>query len=139
MLQKPFLKYLQLFLKKIGLLAKIKSKDMVQLALMITSIALLTAITIITTALFNYMLKKRAIRFGQIDIEYLKLLTQTYDYKLNGLKWSILLLFGGVGLLVIDWIPGKFASDSPTPFGIEAIFLAIGFYVYYLVISKNKK
>ncbi|MBZ4189473.1 hypothetical protein [Niabella beijingensis] len=84
----------------------------------------------------NYLLKRRLIRSGQLDEPYLRLLTRKNNL-LSSLKWGILLLFGGAGLIVIgslslDW------ERSAVPWGIETVFIAAGFLVYYLIASRNK-
>ncbi|ACT96662.1 hypothetical protein [Dyadobacter fermentans] len=48
------------------------------------------------------------------------------------MKWGILSLFGGMGLVVIEFLPYKI-SESTLPDGVEAIFLAVGFLVYHYI------
>ncbi len=100
-------------------------------------IALFGATVIIVIAILNFILKMRLISSGNKDEYYIKLLTGSFEYKSSALKWGLILLFGGIGLVVIEFIPGGKVYGSPLPFGIEAIFLSIGLLVYYLIVRKE--
>lgn len=85
----------------------------------------------------NYLLKRRLIKSGQLDNNYLQLLKKKVNI-LSSLKWGILLLFGGAGLI----ITGYFHFDwqlSPVPWGIETVFIAAGFLLYYFIVSRTNK
>ncbi|QJD96495.1 hypothetical protein HH214_11720 [Mucilaginibacter robiniae] len=84
---------------------------------------------IIHTILY-YRLKSRLIKSGLMDAENLKLLNQLHgDNKQKSLKWALLLFFGGLGLILLQFIP--YTINNPLPYGIEAIFIALGFFIYY--------
>jgi len=108
------------------------------LSVAIMFLSITTAITVIVIALSNHRLKMRMVKLGHLDENAIKVLTKTPDeFKLNALKWGLILLFGGLGLVVLEFIPYSF-HDSPLPSGVEAIFLSLGFLAYYYVARKGK-
>jgi hypothetical protein len=44
---------------------------------------------------------------------------------------------GGLGLITIEILPFS-ATESLIPYGIEAIFLAIGFLAYFFILNSKK-
>lgn len=111
---------------------------MKHIAPFIVMIAILMIIGFVIVSLLNYRLKKRIIESGPIDENSLKFLNKLSGFGPEVLKWGIILLFGGIGLVLLEFIPYK-AEESSLPYGIEAIFIAIGFLVYYfLVVRKDK-
>lgn len=103
----------------------------------LTPIVLAVMICVLVIALYNYRLKKRIIDSGPIDEYALKLLNSLAGTGSEGLKWGFILLFGGTGLVIIEFIPFH-ANSSPLPYGIEAIFLSLGFLCYYYFVKKEK-
>ncbi len=85
----------------------------------------------------NFLLKRRLIKSGQFDTDYLQLLKRTAS-NLSSLKWGILLLFGGAGLILTGYLQFDW-QQSAIPWGIETVFIAGGFLVYYLIASRSKK
>jgi uncharacterized membrane protein YwaF len=112
---------------------------MEQLEGILISITLFISITIIVIAILNFILKNRLIGSGQTDPEILKSLSQSFNHNIAVLKWGFILLFGGIGLVVINFIPDARTLESPLPYGIEMIFLAAGFLCYYLKVKDSKK
>lgn len=92
-------------------------------------------IVVIINSLFSYLLKKRIIGLGQIEKETLDVLLKPIGLSSEPLKWGLLLLFGGIGLVIIEFLPYE-ANQSSLPYGIEAVWLAIGFLTYYLWMRK---
>lgn len=82
----------------------------------------------------TFLLKRRILKSGQLDEHHVRLFANRTN-KFSALKWGILLVFGGLGLLVLGFLPFK-ADASPVPWGIEVIFVGLGFLLYYLVIRK---
>ena len=97
----------------------------------------LVLITVIIFRLFNYILQRRIIDAGPVDEHAVKFLAASSGTGKENLKWGLLLLFGGAGLMVLPYLPADLAQ-TPFPYGIEAIALAMGFISYYLI-SKNSK
>lgn len=111
---------------------------MEQLESILISTALFLSIVIVIIAILNFILKNRLIGSGQTDPAVLKSLSQSFDHKVAVLKWGFILLFGGIGLVVINFIPDAKTLESPLPYGIEMIFLAAGFLCYYITAKKSK-
>jgi hypothetical protein len=101
-------------------------------------LALFGAVVIVIIAILNFILKMRILNSGVKDEYYIRLLANSFEYKSSTLKWGLLLLFGGLGLVVNEFIPTD-SFDSPLAYGIEAIFLAGGFLLYYIFARKEKK
>lgn len=67
-----------------------------------------------------------------MDAESLKLMNEVHaDAKRKILKWALLLLFGGLGLIVLQYT--HYGLNEPMPYGIEAVFISTGFFIYYLL------
>ena len=102
---------------------------------MIISVFAITATVIM--AFLNYRLKKRILDAGPVDDNIMKLVPAFPQMNTEMLKWGIILLFAGLGLIVLEFIPYS-VENSPLPFGIETVFIAIGFLVYFYMV-KNKE
>jgi hypothetical protein len=104
------------------------------------------AVVIVILAILNHRVKMRMIQGGHVDENSIKILSQQNGFKLDTLKWGIILLFGGIGLIVLEFIPHSYDFDrhndyhgSPLPFGIEVVSLALGFLVYYFIAKSMNK
>ena len=82
----------------------------------------------------DYQLRRKLIQLGHVDKQATDVLRQTTDNRLASLKWGLIILFGGIGLIIISLV--GMDDDSPLPFGIEAVCIAMGFLAYYFV-SRN--
>jgi len=94
-------------------------------------------IAIFILALYNYRLKKRIIDSGPLDETRLKFLRELSAFGTDAMKWAIILMTTGLGLIVMQFIPYS-PEDSPLPYGVELVFVAAGFFLYYLFI-RNKR
>jgi hypothetical protein len=115
---------------------------------LLACLGLTLAIVVIIIAILNHRIKMRMIKDGHVDENSIKILSQENSgFKLDTLKWGIILLFGGIGLIILDYLPHNYDLDrnydyqaSPLPFGIEIVCLAVGFLVYYFIAkAQNKK
>ena len=95
-----------------------------------------TAVVLIS--FFNYLLKKRVIEAGPIDSNALDFLKSVSSIGSSVLKWGLLFFFGGLGLVVIEFLPFKL-ENSPLPFGVECIFVSLGFLVYYFTVRNQER
>ena len=58
----------------------------------------------------------------------------------NVLKWTLLGIFGGLGLIIQEFLPYSM-DESMLPYGVVIVFLSIGLLLYYLLINyliKNR-
>jgi hypothetical protein len=98
--------------------------------LVVGTIVITIAVVIISW--YNYRLKKRIIDSGPIDKEAINFLKKLTDTGAEQLKWGCVLFFGGLGLVVSHYLP--YEDTSSLPYGIEIMFVAAGFLIYYLII-----
>ena len=91
----------------------------------------------IITVIFNFFLRKQILDSGPIDDNAREFLKSLAPLGWEPLMWGLLGLFGGIGLVVIEFIPYRL-NESPLPYGVEAIFLSIGFLTYYAIVRKQK-
>jgi hypothetical protein len=94
----------------------------------------------------DYLLKKRVINSGHIDKA--GILETPKDKEENSyptLKWGLVTLFAGLGLLIISVIDKSEGMDlmnrynSYLPVGIELIAISLGFLVYFIITRVSKK
>jgi hypothetical protein len=111
------------------------------MTVLIGLLGLALTIVIVIISILNHRIKMRMIKDGHIDENSIKILSQqTNGFKLDSLKWGIILLFGGIGLIVLEYIPLQQFDycNSTLPFGVETVCLAFGFLAYYFVARAQK-
>lgn len=104
----------------------------------LTPIAICIVVAVIIIALYNYRIKKRILELGPIDDNALQFLMSMSGLGASALKWGLILFFGGIGLVIIEFIPDRL-DESTLAFGIEAIFIALGFLTYYFIMKKEQR
>lgn len=94
------------------------------------------AIYFFTKVITDYILKKKMIEKGYVNEDTQAIFkTHASENRYGSLKWGLLALFGGVALILIDYLDVR--SNSPTPYGVLSIALSLGFLVYYFLIKKE--
>ena len=89
-----------------------------------------------TKILTDYILKKRMIDKGYVNED-----TQAIFKKHNAsnqysaLKWGLLALSGGIGLILIDYM--EVDLESTLPLGILSVSLSLGFLAYYFLVKQH--
>ncbi|MEX8545970.1 MAG: hypothetical protein V5804_00085 [Mucilaginibacter sp.] len=102
-------------------------------AIMFVSVS--SAVAGVVIAILTYRLKVKIIKSGKIDENSIKLLSiNSTDKQLFFLKWGLILLMCGIGLMILQYLP--YPSNSPFPYGFEAAFLALGFLLYFIITKK---
>ena len=86
--------------------------------------------------LTDYFLKKKIVDSGLDREEVSELLRQKEESKYSALKWGLIILFGGIGLLLLSVIP--YDPNSTFPFGVMAVSLSTGFLLFYFLVKKEK-
>lgn len=109
---------------------------MKQLMPFIVVIVFFILVAIFILALYNYRLKKRVLDAGPLDEMGLRFLKALASGGSESLKWGVILMSAGIGLMVLQFIPYS-AEESPLPYGLEMVFIAIGFLIYYRLIRRN--
>ncbi|MEO9870819.1 DUF6249 domain-containing protein [Ekhidna sp.] len=84
--------------------------------------------------LTNYSLKRKLIDKNMVNPEAANLFGK-HENRQSALKWGLIVLFGGLGLIIIDVM--GLDNDDAMPYGIEAVCIAIGFLIYYALVKKD--
>ena len=95
-----------------------------------------TTLVLFTRTISDYILKKKMIEKGYVNDDTQAIFKQnTSDNKYAALKWGLIILFGGLALIVIEFT--GYDSESPLPYGLFAMFLSLGFLIYYFIVKKE--
>ena len=97
-------------------------------------IATFGSVILFVTVLTNYSLKKKLIEKDMVNPETANLF-KAVSSRQNSLKWGLIVFFGGIGLIIIESLP--YDGESPLPWGVEAVCIAIGFLTYYFLVKKE--
>jgi len=91
-----------------------------------------------TKALTDYILKKKMIDKGYVNEDAQAIFKRHADEnKYSALKWGLIILFGGLALILIEYIPAS--PESPLPYGLLAFFISFGFLIYYFMVKKEQE
>lgn len=86
----------------------------------------------------DYILKKKMIDKGYVNEDTQAIFKQhASDNKYSSLKWGLIALFGGLSLIIMEFVNVR--PESPMPYGLFAVFVSIGFLVYYFMVKKESK
>nr|WKN34749.1 hypothetical protein K4G66_20450 [Tunicatimonas sp. TK19036] len=88
----------------------------------------------IVKTITDYQLRRKLISLGHVDQKSTEILSQTRNSHLDSLKWGLIILFGGIGFIIIS-IP-IINIDSPLPFGIMSVCIALGFLLYFFIAQR---
>lgn len=97
-----------------------------------------TALYFFTKVLTDYILKKKMIEKGYVNDETQGIFkTHAADNRFGALKWGLLAFFGGIALILMEYMDVR--SNSTLPYGLLAVALSIGFLIYYVLVKKETK
>jgi hypothetical protein len=98
-----------------------------------------TAIYFFTKVITDYILRKKMIEKGYVneDTQAIFRNSQESSGKYGSLKWGLLAFFGGVALILMEFLQVR--SNSPLPYGIFAVSLSVGFLIYYALVKRDVK
>lgn len=105
------------------------------IAVFLTMGIFIITIAVVIISWYNYRLKKRIMDSGPIDNDAINFLKKLTDSGAEQLKWGCVLFFGGMGLVVGNYLPN--AADG-VHIGVELMFIAAGFLVYYIIIRRRE-
>ena len=95
-----------------------------------------TALVMFTKTLLDYRLKKSMIEKGFVNEDTQAIFKkQTSEDKFTALKWGLIIFFAGLSLIVIEYVPS--GPESPLPYGVFALFVSLGFLIYYYLVKKE--
>ncbi|MGB3778803.1 MAG: DUF6249 domain-containing protein [Tunicatimonas sp.] len=90
----------------------------------------------IIRSITDYQLRRKLIQLGHVDKDAVNLLQKSGDNRAASLKWGLIILFGGIGLIIIS-VTGIELQQSALPFGVLAVCISIGFLLYYFLRRKD--
>lgn len=94
------------------------------------------AIYFFTKVMTDYVLKKRMIEKGFVNDDTQAIFKQhTSDNRYSSLKWGLIIFFASLSLILMEFIPAR--PESPLPYGLFALFVSLGFLIYYFIIKKE--
>ena len=95
-----------------------------------------TSIVVFTRTISDYILKKKMIDKGYVNEDTQAIFKKNTDEnKYSSLKWGLIIFFAGLSLILMEYI--QYDTRSPLPYGLFAVFVSLGFLIYYLLIKKE--
>nr|WP_199156696.1 DUF6249 domain-containing protein [Pedobacter sp. ASV2] len=92
--------------------------------------------------LLRYRIKRKIIEAGMVDENLVKAILEDNksheEKQQNVLKWVFVMGFGGLGLIVQEFLPYNM-DESLLPYGVIIVFLSIGLLLYYLATNYLSK
>jgi amino acid permease len=107
------------------------------IAFFVAVIAFIIVVAWVIISWYNYRLKKRIIDSGPINEDAMGFIKNLSGTGTEALKWGCVVFSGGMGLVLINFIPYDYGSSLP--YGLEAMFIAAGFLVYYVIMRKQQQ
>jgi hypothetical protein len=93
---------------------------------------------VVIKGITEYILKKKMIDKGYVNEEGKAIFSKNNSGdKFSALKWGLIAFFGGLSLVVIEFIP--FGPESSLPYGVVILFVAAGFLIYYSIVKKENE
>lgn len=95
-----------------------------------------TTLVLFTRSISDYILKKKMIEKGYVNDDTQAIFKKNTDEnKYSSLKWGLIILFAGLSLIIMEFI--DYDTKSPLPYGLFAMFVSIGFLIYYFMVKKE--
>jgi len=106
-------------------------KDLVPI---VAIISVFGSVILFVSILTSYFLKKKLIEKNMVNEETSNLF-KNESSKQNALKWGLIILSGGIGLIIIDSM--GLDGDDAMAWGIEAVCIATGFLLYFFAAKRE--
>ena len=95
-----------------------------------------TTMVLFTRTIADYILKKKMIEKGYVNEDTQAIFKRNTDEnKYSSLKWGLIILFAGLSLVIMEYI--QYDTRSPLPYGLFAVFVSLGFLIYYFMVKKE--
>lgn len=95
-----------------------------------------TSLYYFTKVVTDYILKKKMIEKGYVNEDTQAIFrNQEASGRYGSLKWALLAFFAGVALILMEFVDVR--PDSTMPYGIFAVALSLGFFIYYYLVRKE--
>ena len=83
-------------------------------------------LVLFTRTISDYILKKKMIEKGYVNEDTQAIFKRNTDEnKYSSLKWGLIILFAGISLVILEYIPHD--TESPLPYGLFGEDNGIGF------------
>lgn len=102
----------------------------------VLAIMLFSSLTIIIKELLNYRLKRRLLELYSRDPEIIEKFRAATNPIAESLKYGLLFLFAGVGMVIIHFLPDA-TINSTIGYAVEMIAVSFAFLVYALMIKMG--
>ena len=84
----------------------------------------------------DYILKKKMIEKGYVNEDTQAIFKRnTQENRFASLKWGLIILTAGLSLVLMEYI--DYDTKSTLPYGLFAVFVSLGFLVYYFIVKKE--
>jgi hypothetical protein len=94
------------------------------------------AIVLFARTLTDYILKKKMIEKGYVNDDTQAIFKRhTDENRYSSLKWGLIIFFGGLSLIIMEYL--NYDNQSPLPYGLFAVFVSLGFLIYYFLVKKD--
>jgi len=96
------------------------------------------SIIMFTKTITEYILRKKMIEKGYVNEESQSIFKkeEVNDSRFASLKWGLIIFFGGLSLILMEYIP--YERNSTLPFGLFALAVSLGFLIYYFVVKNSQ-
>ncbi len=85
--------------------------------------------------LTTYFLRKRMVDKGYVNDDTQAIFKEhNANNKYEALKWGLIIFFGGLALMVMEFIP--VSPHSPLPYGLFTFSIALGFLLYFFIVNR---
>lgn len=94
------------------------------------------SIVLFTKTISDYILKKKMIEKGYVNEDTQAIFKKNTDEnRYSSLKWGLIILFAGLSLVLMEFI--DYDTRSTLPYGLFAVFVSLGFLIYYFMVKKE--
>ena len=94
------------------------------------------SIVLFTRTISDYILKKKMIEKGYVNEDTQAIFKKNTDEnRYSSLKWGLIILFAGLSLVLMEFI--EYDTKSTLPYGLFAVFVSLGFLIYYFMVKKE--
>src|SRR5687767_2379109 len=81
------------------------------------------AIVFFTRSITDYILRKKMIEKGFVNEDTQGVFKRhSQENKYSSLKWGLIIFFGGLSLIIMEYI--EYDKRSPLPYGLFAVFVS---------------
>lgn len=95
-----------------------------------------TSVYFFVRVMTDYILKKKMIDKGFVNDDTQAIFkNHAAENKYESLKWGLIALFGGLSLIIMEYIPVE--PQSPLPYGLFSVFVSLGFLIYFFLVKKE--